>query len=140
MKLFDATLGRLERALDVRLERHNVLSGNLANIDTPGYRPKDINFAAAMAAVPRGGEAGTSATMQTSDGHMSASIGSGIGGIGGDIPLIEAAGDSPTMDGNRVDLDRTMADLATNGMQYNAGARVVSKKLGILRYIVDGQG
>jgi flagellar basal body rod protein FlgB len=45
------------------------------------------------------------------------------------------------LDGNRVDLDRTMAELATNGMQYNAGARVAGKKLAILRYVSsDGNG
>ncbi len=48
MKLFDATTGRLERSLDVRLVRHNVLAGNVANVDTPGYAPKDIDFQATM--------------------------------------------------------------------------------------------
>jgi flagellar basal-body rod protein FlgB len=141
MKIFDATLGRLERALDVRLVRHNVLAGNLANVDTPGYKPKDVDFAAEMAAVPRGGEAGTSATSRTDSGHISTTVGSGIGGAEGDVAIREAEGDSALMDGNRVDLDRTMADLATNGMQYGAGARVASKKLAILRYVAgDGNG
>jgi flagellar basal-body rod protein FlgB len=144
MKLFDATLSRLERALDVRLVRHNVLAGNLANVDTPGYRPRDVDFAAAMAAVPQEGVAGTSATQLTQAGHMNAAVGTGVGGAsggGGDVPISERGGEAPTLDGNRVDLDRTMAELATNGMQYGAGARVASKKLAILRYVVgDGQG
>ncbi len=144
MKIFDATLARLERSLDVRLTRHNVLAGNLANVDTPGYKPRDVNFAAAMASAPAASGAGSSSTERTAAGHMAAAVGTGIGGNGvhgGDVPVNESGGDAPTMDGNRVDLDRTMADLATNGMQYNAGARVVSKKLSILRYVVgDGQG
>jgi flagellar basal-body rod protein FlgB len=141
MKIFDATLGRLERALDVRLARHNVLAGNLANVDTPGYKPRDVDFAAAMAAVPQDGVAGTTSTQRTEAGHMAATVGTGVGGAGGDVPITERAGEAPTLDGNRVDLDRTMAELATNGMQYGAGARVASKKLAILRYVVgDGQG
>ena len=144
MKLFDATLGRLERALDVRLVRHNALAGNLANVDTPGYRPKDVDFAAAMAATPQGASGGTSSTSRTAAGHMMAAVGTGAGGVGSsgdDVPMIEGNGESPTLDGNRVDLDRTMAELATNGMQYNAGARVAGKKLAILRYVAgDGQG
>ena len=48
MKIFDRTLGTLERALDARLLRHNVLAGNLANADTPGFVPRDVDFAAAM--------------------------------------------------------------------------------------------
>ena len=39
MKLFDTTLTRLQESLDVRLVEHNVLAGNIANSDTPGYRP-----------------------------------------------------------------------------------------------------
>ncbi|HEY0705633.1 MAG TPA: flagellar basal body rod protein FlgB [Polyangia bacterium] len=141
MKIFDATLGRLERALDVRLVRHNVLAGNLANVDTPGYKPKDVDFNAEMAAASPTGEAGTSATAATAHGHLRTTVGSGIGGAAGDVTIREGAGESALLDGNQVDLDRTMADLATNGMQYGAGARVASKKLAILRYVAsDGNG
>ena len=141
MKLFDATLGRLERALDVRLVRHNALAGNLANVDTPGYRPKDVDFAAAMASAPQTGSGGTSSTTRTDAGHMVAAVGTGISGSGDEVPMIEGRGEGGMIDGNRVDLDRTMAELATNGMQYNAGARVASKKLAILRYAAgDGNG
>ena len=144
MKIFDSTLGRLERSLDVRLARHNVLSGNLANVDTPGYKPKDVDFAAAMAstegAPAAGGQVAPASTVAvTRAGHMAAGAGSSVGG--GDVPVIEHGGDNPSLDGNKVDLDRTMAQLAENGMQYGAAARAASKKLAILRYVVsDGQG
>ena len=133
MKIFDSTLNTLERSLDVRLTRHNVLAGNLANVDTPGYKPKDVDFAAAMSAAG----AGPSGLSATDGGHLGA-LG---GGMGDDIPLVEGGGESAGMDGNRVDLDRTMASLAENGMQYGASARAASKKLAILRYAAgDGQG
>lgn len=38
-------LARLERYLDVSVFRHGLISSNLANIDTPGYRTRDVNFA-----------------------------------------------------------------------------------------------
>jgi flagellar basal-body rod protein FlgB len=143
MKIFDSTLGRLEKSLDVRLARHNVLSGNLANVDTPGYKPKDVDFQAAMASAEgapgAAGQVAPASTLAvTRAGHMA--VGGGSAGSG-DIPLIERNGDSPSLDGNRVDLDRTMAQMAENGMQYGAAARAASKKLAILRYVVsDGQG
>lgn len=145
MKIFDSTLGRLEKSLDVRLARHNVLSGNLANVDTPGYKPRDVDFQAAMSTAEAGevgGAAPASSVHVTRPGHLAASAGTGIGSASGDdIPVIERGGDAPSMDGNRVDLDRTMAQMAENGMQYGAAARAASKKLGILRYVVsDGQG
>jgi flagellar basal-body rod protein FlgB len=42
------TLATLERFLDVSVLRHSLISSNLANIDTPGYRTHDIDFAAEM--------------------------------------------------------------------------------------------
>ena len=142
MKLFDATLGRLERSLDVRLARHSVLAGNLANVDTPGYQPKDVDFATAMASASGSANAGTSVVQTTRSGHMSAAVGTGIGGSqSGDVPIIEVAGDAGTLDGNHVDLDRTMAAMAENGLQYGAGAKAAGKKLAILRYVSsDGNG
>ncbi|MCC7107785.1 MAG: flagellar basal body rod protein FlgB, partial [Deltaproteobacteria bacterium] len=49
MKIFQE-LSTVERALDVRGQRHPVLAGNLANADTPGFAPLDVDFEAAMAA------------------------------------------------------------------------------------------
>ncbi|HEY1099415.1 MAG TPA: flagellar basal body protein, partial [Myxococcota bacterium] len=48
MKLFDGPLATLEHSLDIRARRHEVLSSNLANIDTPGWQAKDIDFDTAM--------------------------------------------------------------------------------------------
>jgi flagellar basal-body rod protein FlgB len=138
MRIFDATLARLERSLDIRLTRHNVLSGNLANIDTPGYRPKDIDFRAAMASLSDPERAAGTSLPETDARHLPTGAG---GGSSGEVALTEASGSSPTLDGNRVDLDRTMAQMAANGMQYGASARSAAKKLAILKYVVnDGNG
>jgi flagellar basal-body rod protein FlgB len=145
MKLFDTTLARLERSLDVRLARHNVLSANVANVDTPGYAPKDVDFKAAMAAATGAPGAAPSAAMglaSTDESHMSAGGGTASAGArAADIPVVESSGSSASMDGNKVDLDRTMVALAENGLQYGASARAAGKKLAILRYVTsDGNG
>jgi flagellar basal-body rod protein FlgB len=142
MKIFDTTLARLEKSLDVRLARHNVLSADVANVDTPGYVAKDVDFKAAMAAASQTG-AGNAESMTlaaTDESHMGAGT-VAIGNRAADIPLVDAAGSSPSMDGNKVDLDRTMVALAENGLQYGASARAAGKKLAILRYVSsDGNG
>lgn len=42
--IFDGTFKTLERSLDIRMMRQQLLSSNVANLDTPGYRALDIDF------------------------------------------------------------------------------------------------
>jgi flagellar basal-body rod protein FlgB len=46
--VLDATSHRLEHYMDLLAERQRLVASNLANIDTPGYRTKDIEFAAEL--------------------------------------------------------------------------------------------
>jgi flagellar basal-body rod protein FlgB len=49
MSLFDATQITLERALAGTALRQEALAGNLANVNTPGYRRRDVSFHDALA-------------------------------------------------------------------------------------------
>lgn len=124
MKLFDATLNLLERSLDVRLERHNVLASNLANADTPGFKPLDVDFGAAMRQA--------AADLAAADPADPAGPRSPTPTVAGRGP-----GAAAGLDGNTVDADRTLVALAENGLQYGAGSRAAGKKLAILRYVAS---
>ena len=143
MKIFDTTLTRLEESLDVRLVEHNVLAGNVANADTPGFRPKALDFSEAMKAAEQLA-AGTG--MATTNAQHLGPAGEGAGEASSrstaaaTMLIRESAGTSPSIDGNEVDLDRTMAGLAENGLQYGASARAAGKKLAILRYVGSDGG
>jgi flagellar basal-body rod protein FlgB len=140
VKIFDATLGTLERSLDVRLVEQNVLAGNVANSDTPGYKPKELDFSAAMKAA--NADAGGAEMMATTSPRHMGPNGAPITSAS-DVAtsmVLEGRGTAPTFDGNAVDLDRTMAGMAENGLQYGASAKAAGKKLAILRYAVDGGG
>lgn len=150
MNVFDGTLGTLERALDARLLRQNALAGNIANANTPGYAPKDVDFEAAMAASPRQ-PVGAGAPLPASeerpgpaliplDAPRPAPRPLGSGDVSAS-PLVAAPAATPGLDGNAVDLDRTMVALAQNALQYSAAARAAGKKLALLRYVAsDGVG
>ena len=138
MKLFDTTLTRLGESLDVRLVEHNVLAANVANADTPGYRPKELDFAQAMAAAVQGSSAGLVATDPHHMGAGGDATGESSRASAAAVSLVrDGAGNSPSIDGNEVDLDRTMAGLAENSLQYGASAKAAGKKLAILRYVVS---
>jgi flagellar basal-body rod protein FlgB len=122
VNLFDATLGKIETALDLRLERQNLLSSNVANADTPGYVPRDFDFAKAMA---------------QAEGPMQMAQPEGTGSALGHVEAAatpQLADTRAGFDGNRVDADQAMVALAENGLQYGANAQAVNKKLAILLY------
>ena len=133
MKLFDNTLTNLEHALDARLLRQNVLHSNLANVDTPSYQPKEVNFEAAMAQA------------EDASGTGSSEVGAARISVEGESHTIRTVGpvvvNEPGahggLDGNGVDSDRTLVALAQNGLQYGAVAKAAGKKLAILRYVAS---
>jgi flagellar basal-body rod protein FlgB len=140
MRVFDNTLARLERSLDVRLVRQNVLAGNVANVDTPNFRPKDVDFTATMAAIEGSARSDGGVTQPTA--AMPGQVEAQQNGISAkDLPIVDVPAGGGSFDGNGVDLDRTMVAMAENALQYGASARAAGKKLSILRYVVsDGNG
>jgi flagellar basal-body rod protein FlgB len=140
MRVFDNTLARLERALDVRLVRQNVLSANVANVDTPGFRPKDVDFTATMAAID-GAAHDPGGVSLPAPPTLGGSIPDASGLAARDLPIVDVPAGGGSFDGNTVDLDRTMVAMAENALQYGASAKAAGKKLAILRYVVsDGNG
>jgi flagellar basal-body rod protein FlgB len=141
VKIFDATLSTLERSLDVRLARQSVLAGNVANADTPGFQPRDLDFVSAMAAAAPGAtpRPGLEGTRRAGDVALSAA--GALTPASPDEFIGEVPGAAPGLDGNAVDLDRTLVAVSENALQYGASARAAGKKLAILRYVAnDGQG
>jgi flagellar basal-body rod protein FlgB len=43
-KLFNKTINTLTDMVDVRARKHRVILSNVANIDTPGFRPSELSF------------------------------------------------------------------------------------------------
>jgi flagellar basal-body rod protein FlgB len=153
MRIFDPTLTTLERSLDVRLARHGVLAGNVANANTPGFVPRDVDFAAAMrdGIAPSSAPAPNDAPIPVPRASMTlASAGhrvetsndipldvAGTPGAavpGAPTPTVTAMTSGAGLDGNAVDVDRALAAVAENAIQYGAAARAAQKKLAILRY------
>jgi flagellar basal-body rod protein FlgB len=140
MRVFDNTLARLERALDVRMVRQNVLAGNVANVDTPGFKPKDVDFTATMVAI-EGSARSEGGVSQPTPPTLTPTGTEASGILARDLPIVDVPAGGASFDGNTVDLDRTMVAMAENSLQYAASARAAGKKLGILRYVAsDGNG
>ena len=113
----------LEQLMSHARDRHGVLSSNIANVDTPNYRAKDL--------------APFDATLARTSAAQSAE-----GGPGSSATAVRTADDQrPREDGNTVSLESQMAKLEENRVRYGVASSVVSRRLALLRYVVtDGNG
>ena len=128
--LFDSTTSALGTSLNMRLLKHNITSSNIANAETPGYHAKKIDFENALArALDIDGLRGMSTS---SPEHFV------VGGASAKVrpDIYENPEGAINNDGNTVDLEREMSNLAENTIMYKAALSLINKKLAALRYAV----
>lgn len=136
-ELFTATHRLLALSLRLRSQRHELLTANIANADTPGYRPRDIDFTSALSTfVNRGSQPDESRSP------------GGIAFISTD-PLnmrLPAAGLEEAeswvkveekLDENAVDLDREVSKLMENSLAYEASLTLLGRMMARLRYAIS---
>jgi flagellar basal-body rod protein FlgB len=117
-------------------ERQKLIAENVANADTPGYRPHDLkpfSFEAQMKA------AASSAGVQamTQPGHMQAP--NARGSLSGAKP-VRTADSETTLDGNGVVLEEEMMKMTDARMNYDAAIGFYQKSLGMLRTAIRAPG
>ena len=110
-------------------DRQTAISDNIANIDTPGYSRKDVPFETELR---RALGQGTQSLATTDPRHLQA------GGSFGSSNGMQAAQmlSSSRRDGNNVDIDQEMVDLAETQMRYQAAANALNSKLDTLRNVL----
>jgi flagellar basal-body rod protein FlgB len=128
----DTTSRALEVALDLRLERQQLLASNIANTDTPHYKPVDMEFEGALRDA-MGSDASSMGPMSRSDRYH---LGEGSDFTSDEPNLVERIDVANTLDGNGVDLDQEMARYADNAIRYNATLEMVRRRHGILTYTI----
>lgn len=131
--LFTPTLNLVGKVMDIQLKRQNVVMSNIANVRTPGYRPRVLEFEkdlqAALDLDARG------RLSRTSPGHMPSVFDPEQFGPEWDKKFVprQAHGE------DRVDLDKEMTLLAKTSLQYNALTTVIKSNFeGIRNAIMEG--
>jgi flagellar basal-body rod protein FlgB len=132
--LFSA-VGSLHSALDYHLERHTVLTSNVAHVDTPGYHPHDLRRVEPMADF---GNALSVAMERTNGAHFQTPNADSAALQGRIFEDLSAGAGN---DGNYVSLDREAAKVAANQLRYDVVSAVVSAELHQLSYAAgDAKG
>jgi len=133
VNLFDSTISALSRSMDLRARQHEMLLGNIANADTPNYKPFSMDVEKAMQnhAPPT-----QSGDLVRTDAHHLRGI-----AVSDESEEMDTAEDNPLLlrgDGNGVDIDAQMTELAKNSMLYKVSAQIAKSKFKGLKYAITG--
>ena len=120
--LTDGTMRLLEKTLDWRVQNQQIIAGNIANLDTPHYTRKEMNFDNILNSYTQGNLQTVSLT-QTAPGHL--------GGANPGSGLVEETADD-------VDLDQEIVRMSENQLSYQSSVQMLIKKLDMLKAVIDG--
>lgn len=111
----------LEKFLDLSSTRQKLIAGNLANVSTPNYKSKDIDFHGELKKAV--GQSEHIAGKLTNPAHLP------LGQNKNSAPEV-IVNDSRDANGiNNVDVDREVANLARNQIYYSVGAQILARKI-----------
>ena len=126
----------LREALNYRAARQNIIASNIANADTPNYKPRDISFEQALMAKKAALLKDDSQTLQmasTNVAHLK--------------PKTEVASVTPTLffrdghmarnDGNSVDIDVETTEMSKNSIMFNAVVGAMKKDAMIFKSVIE---
>ncbi len=132
MNIDDKTMQALAASLKYRQLRQELIASNIANAETPGYKAKKIDFEEALA---RALDTDDEMKMKVTDGkHFNV----GNGGFKNLQPeIVETDDGIVSQDGNTVDRDKELAEMAENKIMYDASVQLLNKKLGLLKYAIS---
>ncbi len=130
--LTDQNITLLSKVLDLRAEKEKVIASNIANSETPGYAPSRFTFEEELSNVI---QQGAFSLKTTHTGHIPTSSQT-IDGVRGRI--VKEKDSTGIGDLNGVSLDQEMLELSTNELLYETAAQLLSKKLTLKKYLIQG--
>ncbi|MGO1247945.1 MAG: flagellar basal body rod protein FlgB [Oceanisphaera sp.] len=127
---FDKAFGIHQHALVTRSGRAELLAGNLANADTPGYKAKDMDFNTALEQAQTGQGFSLSRTNQQ---HFAVDL-APPGSVQFRVP-----NQPDTGDGNTVDVQTERNSYMENALQYQASLEFLNSKISGLLKAIKGE-
>ena len=128
-KLFDVQFALLQKSLNFRTKRNSLLASNVANLETPGYKSRDLVFEDALGKALKARMPGPLTV--TNAKHLDGSRALPLDLV--QPQLIQTATPDAALDGNTVNLETEMAKLAENQLAYQAFSQMISHKFQVLK-------
>lgn len=128
MNLFGGTISNLEYGLKYSTLKNKVIAQNIANVDTPKYKAKDVSFKKMLSdAKDR-----SLSAYRTDERHFNFTTKVSAPGV------YSVDNYSYRSNGNGVDMDEQQASLAENTIYYNALIERISDKFSTLNMVIKG--
>jgi flagellar basal-body rod protein FlgB len=128
----DDEIGFMGKALNLHAHRQQLLAGNIANADTPGYKAVDIDFSRALKTAI--GSSQPVSMNTTAPGHLQPKGGNPPG-----AQTLYRQPAQPSIDGNTVDMDVERTQFIDNALRYQFALDRVSSKFKTLELALRGQ-
>ena len=125
--LFDKAVEVMHQAMNISSERNRLITSNIANVDTIGYTPTDLDFKQSLLQAMEDQDENT--LTRTRDRHFPGSIEDTASGNVVRKSSMEA-----------VDIDREMTNLAENNIQYRTSSEMLMRKLNMIKYSITEGG
>jgi flagellar basal-body rod protein FlgB len=128
--LQSTTIPLLEQVIEFAQARHTVLAGNIANLDTPGYRSRDLSVEEFHRELKEAIAARQQPTVPRSPGDPEPA----------GRPLAEVAKNCRTMlrhDDNNLGMEYEVSEMAKNQMQHNLALAIMTSQFRLLEAAIS---
>ncbi len=133
-ELFSSQIQLVGKVLDMRLQRQNVINSNIANVNTPKYKPRELEFESELQKALDLDKQGTMA--RTAGGHMPTTFSA----QNFQPDWFKQFTPRDIHGEDRVNIDKEMTKLAKNQLQYQALTQIIQKNFeGIKTIITEGK-
>ncbi len=126
--LFNNSYKMLGKSLDVSAKRHSLISSNISNIDTIGFKSKDLDFQKTLEEEMYG----SGGLEKTNSKHFDTGLESMMAG------KTRENDDEYNLD--PVNIDQEMNNLAENNIKFRTSVEMMLRKIGILRHAISEGG
>ncbi len=133
LSAIDREFAPLQTALNLRAQRQQLLSANIANANTPGYKAVDLDFSAAYKAALSGRQPGGMPLTTEQPRQLAGNVAP----AGADFVAYQV-GNAVRLDGNSVDMNREQAAFQKNSIQYEADLTFLTGKIKTLTSAITG--
>ncbi|WP_296864981.1 flagellar basal body rod protein FlgB [Thermosyntropha sp.] len=127
----------LNRSLDVAELRQKVIADNIANVDTPGFKRREVIFEQKLRQALEEKNSGSLPLKTTNSRHINVNAAVSLKNVEPEIKILN--GRTFRNDGNNVDIDVETAEMSKNKILYDALAQSMTNELRLLRIAISGR-